>query len=96
LTGTRTAADQHRERAAAGVLMGCVYGVPLLVALADLLGGSPWAMLGLAFLSVTAAVERAQPPPPGLIPLTRNEIAWLLEPLIAGPAHDLQHRIHWS
>jgi len=53
-------------------------------------------MLGLAFLSVTAAVERAQPPPPGLIPLTRNEIAWLLEPLIAGPAHDLQHRIHWS
>ena len=47
-------------------------------------------------MSVTAAAERAQPPTPGLIPLTRNEIAWLLEPLIAGPAHDLQHRIHWS
>ena len=53
-------------------------------------------MLGLAFLSVAAAAERAQPPPPGLIPLTRNEIAWLLEPLIAGPAHYLRHRIHWS
>ena len=53
-------------------------------------------MLGLAFLSVAAAAERAQPPPPGLIPLTRNEIAWLLEPLIAGPAHYLQHRIGWS
>ena len=42
------------------------------------------------FLSVTAAAEHAQPPPPALIPITRNEIAWLLEPLIAGPAHDLR------
>jgi hypothetical protein len=53
-------------------------------------------MLALAFLSVTAAAEHAQPPPPELIPITRNEIAWLLEPLIAGPAHDLRHRIRWS
>jgi SRSO17 transposase len=63
---------------------------------------TPWyrwvtlAMLALAFLSVTAAAEHVQPPPPGLIPITRNEIAWLLEPLIAGPAHDLRHRIRWS
>jgi hypothetical protein len=28
------------------------------------------AMLALAFLSVTAAAEHAQPPPPGLIPIT--------------------------
>jgi SRSO17 transposase len=63
---------------------------------------TPWyrwvtlAMLALAFLSVTAAAEHAQPPPPELIPITRNEIAWLLEPLITGPAHDLRHRIRWS
>ena len=63
---------------------------------------TPWyrwvtlAMLALAFLSVTAAAEHAQPPPPALIPITRNEIAWLLEPLIAGHVHDLQHRIRWS
>ena len=54
------------------------------------------AMLALAFLSVTAAAEHAKPPPPELIPITRNEIAWLLEPLIAGPAHDPRHRIRWS
>jgi hypothetical protein len=32
------------------------------------------AMLALAFLTITAAAEHAQPPPPGMIPLTRNEI----------------------
>ena len=36
------------------------------------------AMLALAFLTITAAAEHAQPPPPGMIPLTRNEIARLL------------------
>jgi hypothetical protein len=35
-------------------------------------------MLALAFLTITAAAEHAQPPPPGMIPLTRHEIARLL------------------
>jgi hypothetical protein len=48
------------------------------------------AMLALAFLSVTAAAEHAQPPPPQMIPLTRNEIARLF----TGPAHP--GRTRWS
>ena len=36
------------------------------------------AMLALAFLTVAAAAGHAQPPPPRMIPLTRNEIARLL------------------
>ena len=47
-------------------------------------------MLALAFLSVTAAAEHAQPPPPQMIPLTRNEIARLF----TGPAHP--ERTRWS
>ena len=43
-------------------------------------------MLALAFLTVTAAAEHAQPPPPGMIPLTRNEIARLLADPPARPA----------
>ena len=39
-------------------------------------GGCRLAMLALAFLTVAALTEHAQPPPDGLIPLTRNEIAW--------------------
>jgi SRSO17 transposase len=35
------------------------------------------AMLALAFLTIAACAEHAQPPPARLIALTRNEIAWL-------------------
>jgi SRSO17 transposase len=49
------------------------------------------AMLGLAFLTIAAAAEHAQPPPPGMIPLTRNEIARL-----AQPGRDSRHRTRWS
>jgi hypothetical protein len=38
------------------------------------------AMLALAFLTIAALIEHAQPPP-GMIPLTRNEIARLVEAL---------------
>src|SRR5216683_1194103 len=54
------------------------------------------AMLALAFLTVAALAEHAQPPPPGMIPLTRNEIASLLASLIIGPGHDARHRLRWS
>jgi SRSO17 transposase len=54
------------------------------------------AMAALAFLTITAATEHAsRPPPPGQIPLTRNEIARLLT-MITRPARDPQHLIHWS
>src|SRR5439155_4139223 len=48
----------------------------------------PWttlAMLAIAFLTVTAATERASPAPPDQIPLTRNEIAWLFSALLIAP-----------
>jgi SRSO17 transposase len=57
---------------------------------------TPWyrwvtlAMLALAFLSVTAAAEHTQPPPPQMIPLTRNEIARVF----THPAHP--GRTRWS
>jgi hypothetical protein len=44
------------------------------------------AMLALAFLTVAALAEHAQPPPPGMIPLTRNEIAHLAVALLPPPA----------
>ena len=44
------------------------------------------AMLALAFLTVTALAEHDRPPPAGLIPLTRNEIARLAATLIIQPA----------
>jgi hypothetical protein len=53
-------------------------------------------MLALAFLAVAALTEHAQPPPPGLIPLTRNEIADLAAALIIQPARDTGHRLRWS
>jgi SRSO17 transposase len=53
-------------------------------------------MVALAFLTVTAATEHAsRPPPPGQIPLTRNEIARLLAtPHLPQPA--IEHRLRWS
>ena len=54
------------------------------------------AMLALAFLSITAATEHADPPPAGQIPLTRNEIAALFSTLIIDPAKDTRHRLRWS
>jgi SRSO17 transposase len=54
------------------------------------------AMVALAFLTVTAATEHAsRPPPPGQIPLTRNEIARLFT-MITQPARGPQHLLHWS
>jgi len=37
----------------------------------------------------------AQPPPAGLIPLTRKEIAYLTAPTLQ-PGHGISHRLHWS
>ena len=55
------------------------------------------AMVALAFLTVTAATEHAsRPPPPGQIPLTRNEIARLFTSLTVQPARSPQHLLHWS
>ena len=53
-------------------------------------------MLALAFLTVAALAEHAQPPPAGLIPLTRNEIARLAAALIIQPAGGARHRLRWS
>ena len=52
------------------------------------------AMLALAFLTVAAAAEHAHPSPPGMIPLTRNEIAHLTAALLPQPARV--HRARWS
>ena len=54
------------------------------------------AMLACAFLTVAAAAEHAQPPPAGLIPLTRNEIARLTAALITPPPRDACYRLRWS
>jgi hypothetical protein len=54
------------------------------------------AMLALAFLTVAALAEHAQPPPPGLIPLTRNEIARLATAVIIQPAAGTRYRLRWS
>jgi SRSO17 transposase len=53
------------------------------------------AMLALAFLTIAALTEHAQPPPAGLIPLTRNEIARLTAVTLQ-PSHGIGHRLHWS
>jgi hypothetical protein len=53
-------------------------------------------MLACAFLTIAALTERAQPPPAGLIPLTRNEIARLAAALIIQPARDTRYRLRWS
>jgi SRSO17 transposase len=54
------------------------------------------AMLALAFLTVTAATERASPQPEDQIPVTRNEIAALFGTLIIEPVTDARHRLRWS
>ena len=55
------------------------------------------AMLAMAFLTIATATERAcHPPPPGQIPLTRNEIAALLGALVIAPARGARHRLRWS
>jgi SRSO17 transposase len=54
------------------------------------------AMLALAFLTIATQAEHAQPPPAGLIPLTRNEIAHLTAALIIQPARDPCHLTCWS
>jgi hypothetical protein len=54
------------------------------------------AMLALAFLTITAAAERAQPPPGGMIPVTRNEIARLAAALTHQPAGGTGHLLRWS
>jgi SRSO17 transposase len=54
------------------------------------------AMLACAFLTIAALAEHAQPPPAGLIPLTRNEIARLAATLATAAAHDAQYRLRWS
>jgi hypothetical protein len=53
-------------------------------------------MLALAFLTVASVTERDQrPPPAGMIPLTRNEIARLAAAMISHPA-PARHRLRWS
>jgi SRSO17 transposase len=54
------------------------------------------AMLALAFLTIAALAEHAQPPPPGMIPLTRNEIARLTVVLLTQPVRDARHLLRWS
>jgi hypothetical protein len=55
------------------------------------------AMLALAVLTIPAATEHTcHPPPPGQIPLTRNEIATLFGTLVIKPARDPRHRLRWS
>ncbi len=53
-------------------------------------------MLALAFLTVAAAAELAQrPPPPAMIPLTRTEIAHLAAAVITQPDRA-RHWLGWS
>jgi SRSO17 transposase len=55
------------------------------------------AMLALAFLTIAAATERTgHPPPPGQIPVTRNEIATLFGTLLIEPVRDARHHQRWS
>jgi SRSO17 transposase len=54
------------------------------------------AMLALAFLTIAACAEHVQPPPAGLIPLTRNEIAGLATALFIQASRDARHRLRWS
>ena len=55
------------------------------------------AMLAYAFLVVAAVTEHTRHPPPlGLIPLTCNEVQHLFAALVAVPAGEAGHRLHWS
>ena len=53
-------------------------------------------MLAAVVLTIAATTEHARAPESdGEIPLTRNEIAYLLATIIQ-PAPDSAHRLHWS
>ena len=54
------------------------------------------AMLALAFLTIATLAEHAHPPPPGMSPLTRNEIARLLAAPAGWPGTDTRYRLRWS
>jgi hypothetical protein len=55
------------------------------------------AMLAHAFLVVAALTDNTlHPPPPGLIPLTCNELQHLFAALLAPPAAAPTHRLRWS
>ena len=55
------------------------------------------AMLAHAFLSITAATERAaRPAPTRLIPLTRNDIRHLFVELVTRRRPDSTHVLRWS
>ena len=52
-------------------------------------------MLALAFLTAACITERGQrPPPAGMVPLSRNEIAHLTAAIITQPARA-RHRLQW-
>jgi SRSO17 transposase len=54
-------------------------------------------MLAHAFLVIAALAERTRhPAPPGLIPLTCNEVQHLFAALLARPIGDRDHRLRWS
>jgi hypothetical protein len=54
-------------------------------------------MLAHAFLVVAALAERTRhPAPPGLIPITCNEVQHLFAARLARPAADRDHRLRWS
>ena len=54
------------------------------------------ALLASAALTLAASAERASPVPPDQIPLTRNEIARLMNALIIRPTPDPASCLHWS
>ena len=54
------------------------------------------ALPALAFLTITALAGHDRPPPAGLIPLTRNEIARLAAALAISPARDAAYWLRWS
>jgi hypothetical protein len=55
------------------------------------------AMLAHAFPVVAALAERTRhPTPPGLIPLTCNELQRLFAALVAVPLGGINHRLRWS
>jgi hypothetical protein len=54
-------------------------------------------MLAHAFLVVAALAERTcHPAPPGLIPVTCNEVQHLFAAVLAQPSGDRGHRLRWS
>jgi hypothetical protein len=56
------------------------------------------AMLAHAFLVVAAlaALRARHPTPPGLIPMTCNELQHLFTTLVTQPVADAAHRLRWS